>query len=473
MKKPNIVVVLADDMGYGDISHHGTGTFRTPNMDYVAARGMTFTDMHSTSAVCTPSRYGLLTGRYCWRTWLESFVLGGFGAPLIEPERPTLASVLGQAGYKTAAVGKWHLGLEWRRKDGSLLKDSDRDGWNSDGFDVDYESGFATGPLSVGFESWFGISGSLDMPPYCYLEDDRVPVVPRAEKQVYHPQQRRGLVADGFDDFEVDLRFADRAEQFIDQHAGTDPDQPFFLYVATTAPHRPCLPPDWLKGTSGAGARGDMVLMVDHVVGRLTSALGRNALLEDTIFIVTSDNGGRLVDFYGNDHGHKTNGDLRGQKGDIYDGGHREPFVLMWPRVVAPGSTCSELLSLADVMATCAELVGVPLPDNAAEDSFSFLPLLKGETPKEPIHEAVVHHALDGMFAVRRGSWKAILGLGSGGFSEPSRYEPEDGPAGQLFNLTDDLRETNNLWDSRQDIVAEMTAILNRYRSTGRSRPVG
>ncbi len=472
MAQPNIVLLLADDMGYGDISHYGTSRFATPNMDYVARRGMTFTDMHSTSAVCTPSRYGLLTGRYCWRTWLQSFVLGGFGAPLIEPQRPTLASVLKGVGYRTAAVGKWHLGLEWYTRGGAPLRESDRDGWNTDGFDVDYERGFGGGPCALGFDSWFGISGSLDMPPYCYLRDDRVPTIPEEEKRTYYAQQRRGLAADGFDDYRVDLDFADRAEAIIDRHAAAHSDEPLFLYFATPAPHRPCLPPAWLKGRSGAGHRGDMVLMVDHIVGRLTAALGRNGMVEDTIFIVTSDNGGRLTNYDGRDYGHKTNGDLRGQKGDIYDGGHREPFLLMWPRIVAPGSRCDELLSLADVMATCAELVGAPISDDAAEDSRSFLRLLQGQPSDEPIHEAVIHHALDGMFAVRMGPWKAVLGMGSGGFSEPRRYTPGDGePEGQLFHIVDDIRETNNLWKSRPDVVDRLRAILDRYQRDGRSRP--
>ena len=472
MPRPNIVLLLADDMGYGDISHYGTSRFATPNMDYAASRGMTFTDMHSASAVCTPSRYSLLTGRFCWRTWLDRFVLGGFGAPLIEPRRLTLASMLKGAGYRTAAVGKWHLGLEWYTRNGAPLSESDRDGWNTDGFDVHYERGFGGGPCTLGFDSWFGIAGSLDMPPYCYLQNDSVPSVPKREKPAYHPQQRRGLAAEGFDDYRVDLDFADRAEEIIDRHAAFGSGEPLFLYFATPAPHRPCLPPDWLEGRSGAGNRGDMVLMVDHIVGRFTAALGRSRMLEDTIFIVTSDNGGRLTNYDGRDYGHKTNGSLRGQKGDIYDGGHREPFLLMWPRAVAPGSRCDELLSLTDIMATCAQLIGVPLPADAAEDSFSFLELLQGRAPDKPVHEAVIHHSLDGMFAVRTGPWKAVFGTGSGGFSEPRRYTPAEGePEGQLFNIIDDTRETNNLWNNRPDIVNRLKGILDRYRREGRSRP--
>lgn len=472
MERPNIIVVLADDLGYGDMSCYGAQRFRTTHMDYVAERGIRFTDMHSTSAVCTPSRYGLLTGRYCWRTWLKSFVLGGFGSPLIEPERLTLPGMLGRAGYRTAAIGKWHLGLDWQTSDGKPLRESDKDGWNTDGFDVDYSKGFAGGPTEVGFESWYGIAGSLDMPPYCYLEDSGVPTIPTKEKSYYYPQQRRGLQSEDFVDEEVDLKFAERAEQFIDKHSASKEESPFFLYVTPVAPHRPCVPPDWLQAKSNAGLREDMVLMVDHLVGRIVAALDRNGFAENTLLIVTSDNGARLVNYDGKDHGHKSNGDLRGGKGDIYDGGHREPLVAMWPKVVRPGSVSDELLSLADIFATCAEIVDYPLPDEAAEDSFSFLPILEGASPKEPIREAVVHHALDGMFAVRMGPWKMILGTGSGGFSEPQRYEPREGePTGQLYNTADDLRETRNLWKERPDIVEQFRAVLTRYQKEGRSRP--
>lgn len=469
MSHPNIVVVLADDLGYGDMSCYGAERFKTPHMDYIAERGIRFTDMHSTSAVCTPSRYGLLTGRYCWRTWLKSFVLGGFGPPLIEPQRLTLASMLKAKGYTTAAIGKWHLGLDWKRKDGSAVSEEDPDGWKSDGFDVDYAAGFAGGPRQLGFDSYYGVAGSLDMPPYCYLENEGVPELPKREKAYYYPQQRKGLQSDDFVDEEVDLRLADRAETFIDRQ---DSEEPFFLYVTPIAPHRPCLPPEWLKGKSNAGLREDMVLMVDHLVGRISAALNRNGLTEDTLFIVTSDNGARLVNYDGKDYGHKSNGDLRGGKGDIYDGGHREPLVAMWPKVIAPGTVSDELLSLADLLATCGELVNYDLPADAGEDSFSFFPILRGEKPKEPIHEAVIHHSVDGMFAVRMGPWKMILGTGSGGFSEPRRYEPQNGePPGQLYNIEDDTRETRNLWNDRPDIVDRFRTILTRYQNDGRSRP--
>ena len=326
--------------------------------------------------------------------------------------------------------------------------------------------------------AWASRAGSVSpvpsiCPPTAILKTTACRAFPKKRSRPTIPSSERACPRKDFDDYRVDLDFADRAEQIIDHHASSGTGDPLFLYFATPAPHRPCLPPQWLKGRSGAGNRGDMVLMVDHIVGRLTAALGRSRMLEDTIFIVTSDNGGRLTNYDGRDYGHKTNGDFRGQKADIYDGGHREPFLLMWPKVVAPGSRCDEPLSLADITATCAQLIDVPLPDDAAEDSRSFLHLLRGEPSDKPVHEALIHHSLDGMFAVRMGPWKAVFGTGSGGFSEPGRYTPAEGePEGQLFNMADDIRETNNLWNSRPDIVDRLKGILDRYQKQGRSRPI-
>ena len=464
---PNIIYIMADDLGYGDLGCYGAQKIKTPNIDSIAGAGIRFTDMHSSSAVCTPSRYSVLTGRYAWRTWLKRFVLGGFGAPLIERERLTVASMLKTKGYYTAAVGKWHLGLRWFKKDGLPLSDSKYDGWNTDGFEVDYTHPIEGGPRDLGFDYWFGIAGSLDMPPYCFLENYGPVEIPSVEKTHYEPQQRRGLMQPDWRDDQVDVVFANMAVEIIDEHAKNRKERPLFLYLTPSAPHRPCVPPDFMRGRSDAGLRGDMVMVFDWVVGRVVEALKRNEMFDNTLIVVTSDNGARLTNFDGKDYRHKANGDLRGQKGDIYDGGHREPFVAMWRGVINPGSESDELLCLTDFMATCAEIVGYELPDNAGEDSKSFLSILKGEKREEPLHDAVIHHALDGMFAVRRGDWKLIMGLGSGGFSEPRRYiDPsEDAPKGQLYNIRDDLRETLNLWKDRPDIVEEFREILKRYQT--------
>jgi arylsulfatase A len=466
--KPCIVFIVADDVGYGDFGCFGAERIPTPNIDAVAARGMRFTDLHGSGSLCTPSRYSILTGRYCWRTWLKSLVLGGFGAPLIEPGETTVASYLKDHGYRTAAVGKWHLGLSWFTRDGTALETVNRDGWAIDGFEVDYARPIGGGPCAHGFDSWFGIAGSLDMPPYCYIENDRAPSQPTLEKTVYLPQQRRGMQQPGWDDSAVDTVFAEKAVAFIDAHSRSHGGEPFFLYLATSAPHRPCLPPPSMKGSSEAGARGDMVAVYDWVVGRVAEALERNGLTRDTLLMVTSDHGARLTDYNGKDYGHKANGDLRGGKGDIYEGGHRVATVASWPAVIKPGSVCGETLCTGDLLATCAEIVdaGGKAPSG---DGRSFLPLLRGERPRQPVHEYLVHHSLDGMFAVRKGPWKLILGLGSGGFSEPARYSHDPlGMRGQLYHLEDDSREFLNRYAGNPQVVEELSEALRTIqRSPG------
>ncbi len=475
--KPNIVFIMADDMGYGDPGCYGAQRIRTPHMDEIARRGMRFTDAHSSSAVCTPSRYSVLTGRYCWRTRLKKSVLGGFGSPLIEPERITAASFLKEQGYRTAAVGKWHLGFDWTTKSGRPLSESDKsEGWDIDGFDVDYTKALSAGPLALGFDRFFGIAGSLDMPPYCFIEDDRVVDVPCKEKSPYAPQQRRGLMSSGWRDDVVDMKFAEKAAAFIDEAASAADGRPFFLYLTPSAPHRPCLPPAFMRGESDAGARGDMVQMVDWMTGQVMDSLIKNGVLDNTLLIITSDNGGRLINFDGKDYGHRTNGALRGQKGDIWDGGHREPFIAMWPQVIEAGSICSELVCLGDLLATCADICGAKLPEQAAEDSFSILPYLSSTVPKSAAGDSyrknIIHHSFHGMFSLRTGGWKYVRGLGSGGFSEPEAYPPEqNGPRGQLYNVTDDIHETHSHWLRDPDRVRDMEALLSRSIMEDRTRP--
>ncbi len=464
VKRPNIIYIMADDMGYGDLGCYGATKIRTPHADRIAAEGMRFTDAHSASAVCTPSRYSVLTGRYCWRSPLKRWVLWGFEPPLIEPGRLTIARMLQQVGYATAAVGKWHLGLGWTTRDGEPPAD--------DGANVDYSIPIRGGPLERGFDTCFIITGSLDMAPYCFIQDDHTVGLPSVEKRPYNPQQRKGLMVPDWDDAQVDLTFTRQAVAFIDQHMRRDPDRPFFLYLTPSAPHRPCVPPDFVKGASQAGERGDMVAMVDWMVGQVDEALHHHKIADRTLIVVTSDNGARLTNYDGRDYGHKSCGDLRGQKADIWDGGHREPFVARWPGQIPAGAVSHEPICLVDLMSTVAEIVGYPLPPDAAQDSYSILPALLGQPTTAPIREAVVHHSGDGMFSIRQGPWKLIAGLGSGGFSEPRHVEPRPGdPLGQLYRLDADLGEARNLWADRPDIVAQLSALLQRYREQGFSRP--
>jgi arylsulfatase A-like enzyme len=310
------------------------------------------------------------------------------------------------------------------------------------------------------------------MAPYCFVHDNSTVGIPSIEKEPYNPQQRKGLMTPGWDDRMVDIRFTEKAIDFIDTTVNQNADQPFFLYLTPSAPHRPCIAPDFVEGASQAGARGDMVALVDWMVGQIDEVLDRHGIADNTLIVVTSDNGARAVNYDGSDYGHKSNGQLRGQKADIWDGGHREPFVARWPNRIAPGTTNDALVCLSDLVATCADIVGFDLPTNSAQDSFSMLPLVTDNMSDEPRRQAVVHHSGDGMFSVRQGKWKLILGLGSGGFSEPKRAEPlPSGPAGQLYNMDDDLQETGNLWTSRPDIVERMTTLLHTYQEQGFSRP--
>ena len=466
MDRPNIVFVMADDMGWGDVGCYGAEKIPTPHIDRIAANGVRFMDAHSSAAVCTPSRYSVLTGRYCWRTRLQQWVLRGFGAPLIELNRLTVAQLLKQHGYATGAVGKWHLGLGWTARPGEPFSPDDP---QETGFAVDYTAAITGGPTELGFDWWFGTSASLDMPPYCFIENDHTVGVPSAEKQWYGPQQVRGLMVEDWRDEQVDVTFARQAVGFIERNCRKRPNRPFFLYVPLSAPHRPCLPPDFMKGRSQAGPRGDMVCVVDWVVGQITSALEREGVLENTLLIVTSDNGARATCFDGNDYGHRANGPWRGQKADIWDGGHREPFVAQWPARIGTGRMCDDLICLADLMATCADMLGAELPVDAGPDSISFLSALLGKSQSP--RQVLVHHSGGGMFSVRRRPWKAVFGLGSGGFSEPQSGTVQLGePEGQLYNLEEDPAETDNLWNECPAVVAELRELLELHRRQGRSR---
>lgn len=479
--RPNVVVVLADDMGWGDLGCYGS-PIPTPHIDRLAADGVRLTDCHSASAVCTPSRYALLTGRYAWRGPLKNFVLMGHGPAIVEPDRSTLASVLHSAGYATGYFGKWHLGLGWRHRDGqvrdafapgAVLHD---DVETDFGADIDYTAPFTGGPTELGFDRFFGIAGSLDMPPYCFLEGDRTVGTPCREKGAYLTEQRPGLQVDGFREDEVDVRFTRTAVEWIRSAAASD--QPFLCYLAPSAPHRPCVPPGFVRGRSGLGDRADSVCLVDWAVGQLLAALDAAGRAENTLVIVSSDNGAPMIFTDDGDvTAHRPNGDWRGQKGDLWDGGHREPFVARWPGRIPAGTVRDDPVCLTDVLPTVAAAAGVPLPGGAAEDGLDVLDVLTGGGGV-PADRPIVHHSLAGRFALRRGRWKAIFAAGAGGgFSEPSitsLFKSGSGrahtsaawdaqhPAGQLYDVVADPYETTNLWDREPGVVAGMYDELKR-----------
>lgn len=456
--EPNIVLLMADDMGYGDLGcYNKHSKIPTPNMNKIAKEGVKFTDAHSASAVCTPSRYGLLTGRYPWRTRLKKGVIFDCDEPLIEADRPTIGSLLQEKGYVTGCIGKWHLGMGWHRDEKGK---------------VDFSKPVKAGPTDRGFDYYFGMRASLDMPPYCFIENDHTVGIPSLEKDPYNPQQIKGKMCPGWKDEEVGPKLTEKAVQFIEESASKDGEKPFFLYFPTSAPHRPCVPPDFIKGRSNAGPRGDMVAEIDWTVGRLVDTLKQNNVYDETLFIVTSDNGARLKNYNGRDYGHKSNGFLRGQKEDIWDGGHREPFLARWPGYIEPHSICEETISLNDLIKTFSKLFDTSLPKNAGEDSYDITPTLLGEDYDNPIHEATIHHSFMGNLAIRKGPWKMILTRGSRGVTEPRIVQPSpDEPEGQLYNMDEDTQEQNNLWFDRQDIVHKLRELLNYYKQKGRSAP--
>jgi arylsulfatase A len=453
---PNIVYILADDLGWGDLGCYNKETaVPTPNANRFAAQGMRFTDMHSPSAVCTPTRYGIMTGRYCWRSRLKSGVLNGYSPNLIEEGRMTVASMLKSRGYYTAGVGKWHLGLGAQEK-------------------TDYSQPLRPNPVSHGFDYYFGIPASLDMDPYLYIENNRAVEQPTAHTEGQNSPRgvfwRGGGIAPGFKMEEVLPTLTDRATKIIRERAAK-PSQPFFLYVALTAPHTPWVPKPEFQGKSKAGIYGDFVAQVDDTLGRVLHALEEAKLVDNTLVIFTSDNGADWKPEDKAKFAHRANANWKGEKADIWDAGHRIPFLARWPGKIPAGSVSDELGCLTDFLATAAEITGVNLPKDAGEDSFNLLPALQGKKGK-PIREAIVHHSSLGMFSIRQGEWKLELGLGSGGFSKPQQIDPvPGGPQGQLYHISKDPTEADNMWLKHPDVVATLTALLEKYKREGRSRP--
>jgi Arylsulfatase A and related enzymes len=480
---PNILYILADDMGQGDLStYNSSAAWRTPNIDRLAAEGVKFTDAHSASAVCTPSRYSLLTGRYAWRSRLKSRVLFGFSSPLIEPGRLTAPELLRQRGYTTAMIGKWHLGLDWTRHPSDTppapFEISDTSGPRAPenapefGQRIDYDRPFGGGPTSHGFDSFFGISASLDMDPYVWLRDDRVasPPTRRIDTSKLPAMWRAGPIANDFAHASVQERLTQETLDYLSQHDGA---KPFFLYLAYASPHTPIVPSPAFAGRTGS-PYGDFCLQLDHDIGEILRVLEEKGLTENTLVIFTSDNGCSPAANFPQLQaiGHNPQPGLRGAKADIYEGGHRVPFLARWPKHVPAGAVSDALVGQIDFLATCAELVGVPLPDEAGEDSISMLPLLLAPDRAAPTRETLVHHSVQGAFAIRRGDWKLCLTPDSGGWSDPKPGQaPADAPPFQLFNLTRDRAETTNAFADEPALVAELAQTLKAQILSGRSTP--
>jgi len=474
--KPNIIFILADDLGIGDVRcFNPGGKIATPNLDRLAAGGVKFTDAHTPSSVCTPTRYGVITGRYNWRTKLQSGVLGGLSPRLIEEGRLTVAQMLKDNGYATASVGKWHLGMDWARHAGKEVEalniEKPDQVWS-----VDFTKPIANGPNAVGFDYYFGIAASLDMVPYTFIENDRVTVVPT--KDVSFPmmtdrenggQTRKGPGAEGFEAVDVLPRLAEKASEWITKEAKAG--KPFFLYMPLNAPHTPTNPlPEW-QGKSGLNAYGDFVMQVDAATGQVLDALEKAGVAGNTLVVLTSDNGcspqAKFDELLAK--GHNPSAGFRGHKADIFEGGHRVPFIVRWPDRVKAGGTSDQLVCLTDFMATVAQIIGTKIPATAAEDSVSFLPALLGKDG--PRRATLVSHSINGSFAIRDGNWKLCLCPGSGGWSEPKPGSAAEKnlPEFQLYDLAADRGEQKNVAADHPEIVKRLSGLLDQTIADGRS----
>jgi len=483
-ERPNIVFILADDMGYGDLScENPDSKIPTPNLDRLANEGMRFSDAHSPSAVCTPTRYGILTGRYCWRSRLKKDVLWCWDRPLIERDRPTVAALLKSAGYDTACIGKWHLGWDWPTTDGRPPVGMGKTDNEDSGKNVDFSRPLGDGPTSRGFDYYFG-TAVPNFPPYCFIENERTAGIPRNRKP---PGMfgAPGPMIGGWKLENILPALMNKAVEYIDAKGGKGAPSPFrqtagnpfFLFLPLTAPHTTIATADEFLGSSDAGRYGDFVHQVDHVAGEVLKALDRNGFRDNTLVIFTSDNGSPARDGENMSgavrsvlkYGHNPSHIYRGIKTDIWDGGHRVPFIVRWPGRVPAGIVSDETVCLVDFMATVGAILDRPIPENAGEDSYNILPVLLGERLDAPIREATVHHSIDGTFAIRRGKWKLILGKGSGGWSDE---DGENDPPGQLYDMARDESERTNLYDAYPDIVQNLRELLKRYEREGRSAPV-
>jgi len=458
-KQPNIVYILADDLGYGDISSFNPDSkIQTPNIDQLSKEGMRFTDAHSGSSVCTPTRYGILTGRYAWRSTLKKGVTWTFSKHLINPERLTVGKVLQSKGYNTACIGKWHLGFDWE-----MISEKE----------ADYAKPIQNSPNVNGFDYFFGIKASLDIPPYFYIENNQITASSIDTIEAVSGKQfwRKGAIGNDFKHIEVLPTLTEKAVSYINEQAKTE--NPFFLYFPLPAPHTPILPTEKFQEKTNTNEYGDFVMMVDDVVGQVMQALANNNLTDNTLIIFTTDNGcSPMADF---DElaavGHQPSYQFRGHKADIFEGGHRVPFVARWPGVVAASSQSDQTICHTDLMRTCAAIVGSEIPDAAAEDSYSILPLLKGDQPKNDLREATVHHSVNGSYAIRKGDWKLILCPGSGGWSYPTPKEAkkQELVPYQLYNLKEDIGETKNVAADNAEKLKELSDLLRKYINDGRS----
>ena len=475
--KPNIIYILADDLGIGDLSiYNENSKIQTPNLDKMGAEGMKFTDAHTSSSVCTPTRYGILTGRYNWRTPLKEFVTWGNSPMLIKDDRTTVAKMLREQGYKTASIGKWHLGLNWTMKDGA--KEFKNFSGVKDRYDfnkIDYSRPLKKGALNLGFDYSFLLAASLNMPPFVYLENDKVVKEPTSisiSKKTENPYAFwiKGAISEDFKHEEVFPVFVDKAISYINTNANRD--KPFFLYLPLAAPHNPIMPIDPWKGKSNINPYADFVLMIDDLMGEIFKTVKEQGIEDNTLIIFTSDNGCSTNANFPvlKAKGHNPNYIYSGSKGSYLEGGHRVPFLVKWPQKIKPNTVNHEIICTTDFMATCADFVNYKLKNDEAEDSFSLMPLFTQN--KKFKRKVTVHHSKTGIFAIRKGDWKLIVSPNSGvtAAGKPEELE-EILPENILYNLKIDIEEKINLAKKHPKKVKELKRLLIKQIIEGRSTP--
>jgi arylsulfatase A-like enzyme len=462
---PNIVVILADDMGYDAVSAYNDRLgLETPNIDRLTEQGMMLTDAHSSAAVCSPTRYGLLTGRYSWRTRMKRWIVGRWERPLIKPDRLTISEMLSEQGYHTACIGKWHLGWHWPAKGGGTTSNPDN---------IDFSASIDGGPVDRGFDYYFG-DDVPNWPPYAWRENDQLlgEITTRMQGGEFRGVSPGPAVEDW--SFEAVLpELADRCANYIKEQSKSD--QPFFLYFSMTSPHTPIAPSDRFKGTTGISPYADFLIETDWAVGRVLEALEASDEAEETLVIFTADNG--TSDKARFEHLAKQGVHLRatwrGFKADAFEGGHRVPFVVRWPDHVESDTRSDATITTVDIMATLAAVTGYDLPADAGEDSANLLPVLRGGTPGDRWHDGIVVRSGAGFLTLRDGPWKIIFCRGSGGWSEPNERQARKRglPPVQLYHLGRDPKEQNNVADEHPRRVKQMRAQLKRFVERGRSTP--
>jgi len=477
-KIPNIVIIYADDMGYGDLNcQNEKSKIPTPHLDQLASEGMRFSDAHSSSGICSPSRFALLTGTYHWRR--QHGIVGAFGAPFFNDDDITLPQILKTKGYTTACIGKWHLGWEWDFKNepskevmqwGRMRKFYGPE-------DVEWNNSISGGPLDRGFDFYFG-DGTINFPPYAWVENDRIIELPTEimdinnigfETKEGEWEFRPGPKVAGWNPYTVLPTLAEKTVEWINQQ---DKNTPFFLYFALPSPHAPIIPNDEFDGKSEAGAYGDFMFQTDWVVGQVLNAIREKGLEDNTIVIFSADNGPEAYAWErAEKFEHFSMGDFRGLKRDVWEGGHHVPFIVKWPGEIKAGSISDEVVSQIDLMATIAEITGIELPDHAAPDSYNILPILKGEDYPSPYREATIHNTYESKWGIRKGDWLYINSSSGGHRQPPESFRKLRGytdftTEGILFNMKEDPEQRINLYEQYPEKVQELELLLNKYRES-------